>query len=382
MKTKFNFHAGIILLSIFMVWSCDNPINNSSTTGNDIIGLAKQGSGGGGGGGHDIGAGNNLSFPVIWSDGVKLTLRGTYGETTAKGDSFYFKGDYWYVQNDENNVWHAQDSLVTIGQPTTVIDSIDWGDNLEAGAWSYGSQVRVELVLYKLLSKSMTQYIMALESNTGENGLTLRMMQPEEMGTAEVWGSNLETELINEATVYSGTARLVIQKLNVDRDDPNLSVTWDAENSRWTGEDIGEPLFSSGVWTNIDGPGGYSAEVNASGKVIYGYNWITRTTSEGDGDYRITFVLDPNSGVTCNTDFGTNTSIVVKSKTGESGLLPALEPEDTSGGIAEVVPDYNLTYIDVRLTPSTGSGSGGGRGSGTGGGRGSGNGGGGHGTNK
>jgi hypothetical protein len=52
---------------------------------------AKQG-GGGGGGGRPNGetAGNNLSFPVVWAEGVEKALPGTPGMTPV------LEGEYWY----------------------------------------------------------------------------------------------------------------------------------------------------------------------------------------------------------------------------------------------------------------------------------------------
>jgi hypothetical protein len=363
MKKKFNFHIGIILISIFMVWSCDNPINNSSTSDNDLITLAKRGHGKAPGASIET-VGNNLSFPVIWSDGVALDLRGVYGEPSFEGQSFLADGYDWYVQNDPNNTWQAESKTVEPSDGDIVVSYIDWGDNLEAKSWPLGGQIRVEVVLYKTLTTPMTAYKMQIED-------------PNQTGVSEVWGTNTETYPSDSATVYSGTARLVIQKLGKDRDDPNLSVTWDPVHSRWIGDDIGDPLFNGGVWQNIDGPGGYSAEVNVQGKVIYGYNWVTRTTADGEGDYRITFVLDPNSsetGITCNTAFGEygDEGKVTEILPGEEegGIIVqalAEEPDDLGGGIAKIDLNHNLTYIDVRLTSGKGSGRKGGGGNNSGG---------------
>jgi hypothetical protein len=209
-------------------------------------------------------------------------------------------------------------------------------------------------VLYKTLDQSMEAFMMQIED-------------PNASGLAEVWGTNGQTYLSTEATVYSGTAKLVIQQLQKERDDPTLTTTWDPIHSQWTG-DVGPPLFESGVWEAVDGPGDYNAEINVQGKVIYGYNWVTRKTAAGPGDYRITFVLDPNSNVTYNTDFN-NTTIVPRE---EEEIVVEEEP-DLGGGVAEVDNDNNLTYIDVRLTLKNGGGKpGGGNGGGKGNGRGGG----------
>jgi hypothetical protein len=286
--------------------------------------------------------GNNLSFPVIWSDGVVKPLRGTFGTPTFGGLFFTADGFDWYIQNDPLNTWQAAsiNAVTEVGFETpVVVSSIDWGDNLESKAWPFGAQVRVETVLYKTLSTPMDAYTMQIED-------------PSVSGLAEVWGTNGVIYPSSEATVYSGTAKLVIQQLLKERDDPTLTTTWNPLLSQWTG-DIGSPLFESGVWNAVDGPSGYSAEINVQGKVIYGYNWVTRRTAAGPGDYRITFVLDPNSNVTYNTDFDSNTIIVLKEE--EEEVVIQEEP-DLAGGVAIIDAVNNLTYMDVRLTLKSGSG--------------------------
>lgn len=174
----------------------------------------------------------------------------------------------------------------------------------------------------------------------------------------EVWGAKTTegplavTYLSDSATVYSGMAKLVIQKLEENPE----KLTWNPNTSAWEG-DVSTPLFEGGVWENIDGPSGYSAEVNVQGKVIYGYNWVTRKTGDEAGTYRITFVLDKNYEGFTNTIFDKTTIIVPKEEEEEEETTLAGEP-DLGGGITKVVPQFNLTYIDVKLTTEKGSGSG------------------------
>ncbi|SMO78637.1 hypothetical protein [Fodinibius sediminis] len=353
---KHRIHLSVILISMLVFWSCEDQLTTSSEEAGltiDPVEMAKPG---------DTGEqyGNNLSFPVIWSDGVQKTLRGTELTSQFGGEFFTADGFDWHVQNDPVNEWQAENvNAVTEGgfETPLVVSSIDWGDNLEARAWPFGAQVRVETVLFKTLSTPLSGYTMQIED-------------PTQSGLSEVWGTNGVIYPSSEATVYSGTAKLVIQQLLKDRDDPTLSTTWDPVNAKWTG-DVGEPLFEGGVWDAVDGPGGYSAEINVQGKVIYGYNWVTRKTAAGPGDYRITFVLDSNSPVTYNTDFTSGTSIVPREE--EEEVVVAEEPE-LGGGVAHVVADNNLTYIDVRLTLKNGNskpggGQGGGQGGGGGGGK-------------
>ncbi|MCG2588837.1 hypothetical protein [Rhodohalobacter sulfatireducens] len=340
MRTTKRYLQNLLPLLLILIWACETPLEISdkaevSSLDSDLIALAKPTDG--------DKVGNNLSFPVIWSDGVVKPLRGTYGTPQFDGLFFTADGYDWYVQNDDLNTWQAAsvNAVTEVGyESPVVVSSIDWGDNLESKAWPFGAQVRVETVLYKTLSTPMDAYTMQIED-------------PSVSGLAEVWGTNGVIYPSSEATVYSGTAKLVIQQLLKERDDPTLTTTWDPVLSQWTG-DIGSPLFESGVWNAVDGPSGYSAEINVQGKVIYGYNWVTRRTAAGPGDYRITFVLDPNSIVTYNTDFDSNTIIVLKEEEEEEVVIQ--EEPDLAGGVAIIDAVNNLTYMDVRLTLKSGSG--------------------------
>lgn len=344
-----------ILLILLGLWACETPLEPTppAVSSSDRPTATRRGGGGGGGGGHEA-AGNNLSFPVVWSDGVELALRGIEGVERFQGPYFLAGGKPWYVQDDPGNEWQADNlNAVTEGAGTVTVDVVDWGDNLEAKSWPHGSQVRVETVLYEGLSPPMTAYEM-------------QARDPSVSGPSEVWGTSGGTYPSDVATVYSGMARLVIQRLTRERDAPDLSLTWDPAQARWTG-DAAEPVFSGGVWTAVEGPGGYSAEINVQGKVIYGYNWVTDVTGDGPGDYRITFVLDEaNSSLASpNTRFGGATTIAPREEEEAAVQAEGGEP-DLGGGTAAVTPEHDLTYIDVRLTEGEsgqgGQGSGGGSG--------------------
>ena len=261
--------------------------------------------------------GNNLSFPVIWSDNTQLTLRGTPEmEPQLEGEWWYVWGDdpidpnsdvfscppdpenetlcadgsipgsenlvKAYLQKDEGNVWQAGN--VPGNYQMTYVDSIDWGDNLESVDWTTRSQIRTEVVLYKMVS-SMQEYV---------------MKHVDAWGTDEVHGIavDLEGNVMegpgNRATVYTDNARLTIQKLNVD---PDLiqedmlewvsGVGWH-ETPEVEVDLINPPILNSAIYEG----GAYSAEVNVKGKIIYGYTWNVRKNNEGEGYYRITFSFD------------------------------------------------------------------------------------------
>lgn len=138
------------------------------------------------------------------------------------------------------------------------------------------------------------------------------------------------------------------------------NLTWSVFNHKWTGEpgEISGPFYDAAVYEGGgDGPSSaYSAEINVSGKVIYGYNWNVRKTGDGPGIYRLTFSLDTNP-VTCNTFFDEFTQ--VKPLGEESGVVSIMaEPE---GGQASVSSGSNITYIDVEIIEASGRGGKGGK---------------------
>lgn len=383
MKKQFlsNRFSVVILLMFFFI-SCEKDqleVPNVKEASDSEAKVVTKARGGSNTPAEEI-VGNNLSFPVIWSDGITKTVPGTYGEETFNG--LYFTAvdadgqsyDY-YIQGDPGNTWQAESFDPTqtssgeadpLSNSPVNISSIDWGDNLEAKDWPFGSQIRVEVVLYKDLLRPMIGYQMKIEDES-QSGLT------------EIWGAKTEnsqgetagvTYEVDSATVYSGMAKLVIQKLIDLPEGQTRDLSWNSEGSYWEG-DAGIPLFEGGVWEGNNGPSGYSAEINVQGKIIYGYNWVTRKIGDGEGTYRLTFVLDNNFTGTRNTFFDTSTKVVAKA---EEEIITEEEP-DSGGGTAVILPDENLSYIDVQLLPKSGSGGGN---SGAGGGNG-GNPGGGHG---
>lgn len=332
-------------------------------------------------------AGNNLSFPVIWSDGYELDLREPIefgpqlddewwyvwaedpidpsypvysckplasdptrcedGSNPGDGSSTVYKA---YLQKRNDNTWQAFNKPVS--EPLNV-DLIDWGDNLESVDWTIRSQVRTELVLFENIEVPVAQYAMRHVSGWGET--EMHGLQTELNGDV-VYGPG------NIATVYSHNSRLTIQKLNIDRDSiVEGSLTW-VPNEGWTETDptsddlINAPIFNLAVYEAADGPGYYSAEVNIKGKIIYGYTWNVRDLNEGTGFYRITYSFDEAGGeVALNTYFDESTEIIVPI---EESNKP--DPSGTRGGIAKIDVENNLTYMDLRIKPKGGGGGGGG----------------------
>lgn len=273
-------------------------------------------------------AGNCLSLPVIWSEGATKDLRGAFGTPLFAGETFTdVNGITWYLQQDENNLWQAESMIPA--EPVNVT-WIDWGDNLEAHPWTVRSIVRTETVLYQDISAAPM--------------VGFEMGHLWGAGTDEMWGTNTVQYASNLATVYSGVARLTIQKLTGDAD-----LAWDAAQSQWVGAGIEGTYYNSAVW-EAEGKDGkilstiYSGEINIPGKVIYGYNWNVRKVGNGAGIYRLTFSLD-------DVDTGTGCTIPCNTFFTE-GVTDVLLSDSVSGGGVAVI-DYanNLTYIDVEITP-------------------------------
>lgn len=379
------------------------------------------GGGGGGGGGKPGGetAGNNLSYPVLWAEGVQKVLPGTPGMEPILGGAWWYQ---WgtngvdpdvtpascapdpdnnaycddgvllqydetlvpgepaadnplplakaYLQKDKNNIWQAG-SADWSAAPLNV-HWIDWGDNLESVDWYTRSQVRTEVVLFQDLVEPMLEYEMRHTSGWGID---------EVHGMAATLESVPMLGLGTRATVYSNCARLTIQKLLVERDDAELAnLVWVPEEG-WTEpegyeDDLINPhIFNGSVHEGGDGPGYYSAEINVKGRIIYGYTWNVRQLNEGAGDYRITYSFDQACGTaSLNTFFVDGTTqilvpleeeiVTAAAEEGEEpggGAVGVLVPADFDGETGELIGG-NLTYIDVRILERGGGGGGGGGG--------------------
>jgi hypothetical protein len=283
------------------------------------------GGGGGGGGGHTEPIGNNLSFPVIWSEGVALPLQGTMLQaslTVPYSTSPCADGAYAYAQKTQGNVWQAENIAAT---EQTFVSEIDWGDSLESVDMKVGRPVRVELSLYKSFDVPMTAYTMVMLANPSSPDEVQGVCATGDPAADN--GANIFKYDSYEATVYSPFSQVVIQKLT------GTYLTWDG--TKWVG-DAGTPLSIT-----------FAGELNVGGKVIYGLSqggWKPTST----GDYRITFFLPMDK----NTKFDENTRIRVSS---EVEAIVAEEGGDV-GGEAYVDWNHNLTYIDVTVVGGGGGG--------------------------
>jgi len=297
---------------------------------------------------------NCLSYPVIYADGA-ISPRGTFGVEKFDGASAIVftcghdpldpahdplscpTAECW-EQQDPWNEWQAESQQMS---DPIIVDWIDWGDNLEARPWTTNSIIRVETSLYKQRAAM----------------LAYRMMYIRGEGMDEMWGTTGETYEEILPAVYASDAQLTAQYLP-DTWDPE-SLVWNPADQEWTDPLIPEPAT---VVMNE----AFSAEVNVKGKVIHGNSWNVNDAVTGEGLYRITMSFGPST----NTIFDQSTQIMVSTEESSEG---GTEPQ---GGVAVVDVPNNLTYIDVLIEKSKGSGGGGGNGPGGPGGGGSGGGGG------
>jgi hypothetical protein len=387
-----------------------------------------------GGGGGDTAGSNNLSFPVIFSDGVGPI--GTEGEsytdisptgwtfydgpwTDNDGDGFYDQcvqsvpvgspvpdnfvcyqtedQTVWWLQERAVNKWQAfdprnvSDPLEGIDMGDVIVTAVDWGDLLESSPSLNARKVRTEVWLLKdvpVTGEPLSPYLADMSGGSPDcpSGLdeclvafqmsgavpgteqSINEVQGTDFGadTGDVTGTGAFIDPASvkydddtspmprgyEATMYSKCARLFMQSIS----DPE-EATYDAASGHWTGTGAGAVVQEISAQD-----GSYSAEINAGGFLIYGYNWNAKTAIPGT--YRLTFVLDgPDSGNACpdlKTYFDATTQVfVTPSDAGEPPVQTAVvlpncgKAEGTTDCVAS---EGGLTYVDVLISKAAGGG--------------------------
>lgn len=298
-----------------------------------------------GSGGRTEPTGNNLSFPVIWGDGV-MTLPGEMGDSSLAvpwSETVIYDGEefYAYPQKTAGNVWQAENyTWNSNSQGSLVVDEIDWGDSLESVDMKVGRPVRIELSLYRFLDTPMTGFMMAMLANPSSPDEVQGVIS-RDLGSKTVPVSNALTYDSAEATVYSANGKLVVQKLTGLREEvQDDDLYWDG--ARWLDADDSD-LISVGTAESLS----FTGELNVGGKVIYGLSqggW--RPTSAGD--YRVTFYLpQPDQP---KVAFDEMTAIRERIET----EVAAAAEGDAVGGKAHVDWTHNLSYIDIRVVSGGG----------------------------
>ncbi len=309
---------------------------------------------GGGGGGEEETLGNNLSVPVVFAEGVGITglpvatdtgLRPRPTETNPTLPYFdpstvVIKENVTYYPQMTESTWRAG---WVAGLPGGESAFINWGDNLLARTWSTRSVIRVETVLYQNAATALTAYRMTSLFGAQRD---------------EVWGTSGEAFDSTYRTVYAVTPRLIIERIT------------------GPGGDVvpGLPRFEGSVAAAFedDGPGGYAAEVNGSGSIVYGFNWTLpqwdMPVEQKAGWWRLTFTLDPIARYTlpAEEEGGSAQSMQVT----RNVMLTGLDPADLGDEFTyrPVLVSPTTSILEIQVTASGGGGGGGGGGGNGGGG--------------
>lgn len=268
--------------------------------------------GGGGEEGGDEGFGNNLSFPLVFADSYGLTGAKISGSWPGAGPfaalpAFDFNtglrplstevlsafpffdsstavsigGTVYYPQKTAST-WQAEWRNNAQGQMLDAI--VDWGDALLARTYTTNSIVRIETALKQDatipgVTDTMTAYKMSLLSG---------------QGITELQGTDKTTYDSATRNLFAINARLKIEKI----------ATGGGADTVIFDKAIYEGLGGTDVHGGSGGGGGaptasvYTAEMNVAGSLVYGYNFrIGQVTGIADktGQYRISFILDPNA---------------------------------------------------------------------------------------
>lgn len=277
--------------------------------------------------------GNNMSFPVIATDGFAITpitatqftvpYAGTYPGLTADEIAWLEANGPWYAQKTEGNTWQAE--WVGSSETTETVSFVNWGDNIESVNPALRRPFRLEVTLYKGLETTMTAYTMA------------ELEYPS--SSTELQGTNTTTYGSSFATMISNMPKLVVQYLG-----PAMPT----EEPEWGGT-------KWGAYTII--PVSFAPELNVGGRYIFGASeggWKPDKT----GFYRITFYIPAGSSLSLAEADIDNFPPAHYPHPEEPVVVAAEEGEDGEGGVATpvVVPGLNLTYVDVQVVAKGGGG--------------------------
>ncbi len=281
---------------------------------------------------------NNLSYPVIWSDGVSIVAplpetEWTFAAITDPtsqcftGDTgglpvpdaavCYYDGTVpalghvWWLQQREANKWQAYNPSAT---SPVAVTGVDWGDDLESrDNFTTRSIIRTEVVLLKNVADDPTTEFatadfLAFQMSGAVPGTANSPIEMQGTNYGGPENPTLGTQTLIDptfvrpgfqATMYSACARLIIQKVVGDP----ASLQWNPADGYWGPvSSVNNPVFNGAVYADAL-PDSYSAEINVGGSLIYGYNWNLKKVGEGAGLYRLTYVLDGGGevGGSCTT---------------------------------------------------------------------------------
>lgn len=278
-----------------LVTAAGRGVTNITATSEGVSGSAQVRVSGETSGGEE--GGNNMSWPVVFADGVGITgqpvatdpgVRPTL-ESGIVVDALPFfwadnAPDYgaYYLQQGVNT-WRAE-YVDGTGKPPYDAEAY-WGDNLTVREWSVARPIRVEVALSATEVGTLLGYPMTYVYGEG----------PSEMQGTD--GSTAEFVPL----VYSEGPSFIVEQIDGQ----------------------GGSVVATVVSTTI------GSEVNVGGRIIYGHQLNFADLGYGEGWYRLRFVLAEGANVRL-------TSV------GNSGDELTFQP---------VVVNARETAIDIHVTP-------------------------------
>lgn len=257
MRTRPGLVAFALAAAAAAVLGCDGATPFTGPERDVVTAQAKKGPGG-----HAPGGSNNLSVPTLMIGGgfTGVTCPGSLVSPAGTPLSGYEldAAAYWFVQGV--HTWQADCSTVASATATA-----EWGDNLAGDAkLQVGKPIRVELGLLDDTGLQM-------------QGFEVVKLEPSKLDRESAYGTAATADGVGgwDATAQILTARVF-----------DAGVTFSVKS------------LASGAYVVPEGSNP-TAEINATGRVVYGYN--LRVTAVGE--YEITFVL-PSVDVT-GADVGT-----------------------------------------------------------------------------
>ncbi len=250
------------------------------------------GGGGGGGGGTGEVTANNLSVPavLVGSHGFSITCDGEDRAPTGDPYTGYSVDGYYYVQGF--NTWQA--ACVT-ADADAVTATAAWGDNLTGAKLKVGSPIRVEIGLYDADADARNL-----------TGYTVVKLEPGELDRISPYGTLASGDPSEGFSASPLTPFSVVDENGVTTYETRV---FDAAASmaihRLEDGVPGELVVS-------DEPAG--AEVNATGRIVYGYNLRVKAA----GTYRITYTF-PSVTISGSTDHTVSIDIDVVPGGGQGG---------------------------------------------------------------
>jgi hypothetical protein len=308
----------------------------------------------------------------VSSTGVPYDKDSTECQTLCTGQTI----ERMYWQKVAGQTWKSEvDGLAASAEA----EYVDWGDALESRTSSATSVVRVETMPFEQLPSPVVG---------DDPPPTMRgfdMWHVFGTGKTELWGARVTDTATHQhymydglfAIIHTGQARLNLAKLSegapaggcpsapsiggfspydgIDSDGvpttEEPTPNWNSDTQTWAGA-----LFTA------DLP--YSAELNITGKYVYGYNWNLKTFNAGGYDkagwWRLTFYA-PDVDFTGTTIIGAPAVPVSSPGLPLTTALSEIEPTAETEGrlyVAWVFDDPDLTFIDVCLNAAKGGGGG------------------------